>query len=701
MSYLRGIYWRLAGVLTLVVLAALAANAMLSHRTFERALAPEMAKKIASVGASIRALVLTAVGNDIEFTALYGVDQRFDEVKNEVPEVSYIAITDERGRILHQRFKSPAGAADHFRSPGVLALLSAPDLGTALATATRVGGQYVVSMPIVTPQRPLGMVHIGVDVRFVDDIVLDMLLDVVVVLVVSLFFTLELLHFVFGARLEASLRALVEAFERGACGDFATRRASQAESVFDSLFQLMNGALARVNAAYAALARDIEHGKRVPAHERQPGLAQAGTGLQQLGQRFQFGDDGPDAASPEKQLSKVRAPLFVFILAEELTRPFLPSYVKELLVPLPGLAPEVVVGLPIALFMLIVALGQPFLGVYCGRVGYRRTMMLGAGIAAAGFVATALAASVLDLLLWRSVCALGYAMVFVAAQGYVLDHSTNTSRVRSFATFVGAIMAAAICGPSIGGILADNIGERPTFAIAALLALASIAVIRLMPESRPGRSPAAETRLPRLAEFCALLANARFMSVTALAAMPAKILLTGVCFYLVPLYVLSIGDNQAMAGRLLMAYAVIMVVISPLTPPLATTRERMHWMVGGGLIVSGLGGILMMGGGGVGWVLAAVMLVGLGQALAISAQSALVADQCEEAIARLGEGTVYGVYRLLERIGNALGPLIAGTLVLHFGYRASFVAIGAAVALCGAIFMLAAHRNSQLALKPA
>src|SRR5262249_39132103 len=113
------------------------------------------------------------------------------------------------------------------------------------------------------------------------------------------------------------------AFERGASGDFATRRTIETESVFDSLFQLMNGALARVNAAYAALARDIEHGKRVPAHERQPGLMQANTGLQQLGQRFRFGESLA-ATAQEGRLAKVRAPLFVFILAEELTRPFLP-----------------------------------------------------------------------------------------------------------------------------------------------------------------------------------------------------------------------------------------------------------------------------------------------------------------------------------------------------------------------------------------
>ena len=64
--------------------------------------------------------------------------------------------------------------------------------------------------------------------------------------------------------------------------------------------------------------------------------------------------------------------------------------------------------------MLIVAIGQPFLGVYCERVGHRRAMLVGAGVAALGFLATAMAVSVLDLLLWRSICAVGYAMVFVA-----------------------------------------------------------------------------------------------------------------------------------------------------------------------------------------------------------------------------------------------------------------------------------------------
>ena len=69
-------------------------------------------------------------------------------------------------------------------------------------------------------------------------------------------------------------------------------------------------------------------------------------------------------------------------------------------------------------------------------------------------------------------------MVFVSAQGYILDQSTPRDRAKSFALFIGAIMVATVCGPSIGGILADNIGFRWSFGVAATLAALSIFIIR-------------------------------------------------------------------------------------------------------------------------------------------------------------------------------------------------------------------------------
>ncbi len=697
-SYLRSIYLRLAGVVMLVVVLALAASAYLSHRAFEAALAPEMAKKVASGGASARSLVLKAMEHQIAFREIYGIEQTFDELKRSIPDIAYVAVTDTQGVVLYQRFTAPAGAEAHFRNPSVIAALAAPE---ALPPSIRVGNQYVVSMPIITPQQPVGMMHIGVSVDFVDRIILDMLFDVVVVLVVALFFTLELLNFLAGSKIEAALKSLGETIERGASGDFTATRSRSPVGPFASVVKLLEDVRERVNTGFAVLARDIEQARRVPAHERPPGLSAALGGLPALSQRYRFGTEDVSTRSDDGRLAKIRAPLFVFILAEELTRPFLPGYIKSLLVPIPGLpwlAPEVVVGLPIALFMLIVALGQPFLGAYAQRVGNRHAMTVGACVAAFGFVASAFAGSVLDLLLWRSLCALGYGLVFVAAQGHVLAHTNNGNRAKSFALFIGAIMVATVCGPSIGGILADNIGERWTLAVAAALALGSMGAIRLLPE-QDAQTAAAQSAVkpPSLREIGSLMVNKRFMTVTGLAAIPAKVLLTGVCFYLVPLYVLSLGSTQSVVGRILMLYGVVMVVVSPLAASFAVSRERMEWLVGSGLMLSGVGTLLLMAGNDVGWIFGAVFLIGLGQSLSIAAQSALVREHCDKEVSVMGEPAVYGVYRLLERLGNALGPLLAAVLLMAFGYRTGFVATGSAVALCGLVFILATRRSSPRA----
>ena len=101
-AYLRGIYLRLAGVVALVVTLALAANALLSHRIFEAALAPQRAAKVAGVGSSVRALVQRAVESGIEFDQLYGVKELFDAADNDMPELAYLSITDTRGRVMHR-----------------------------------------------------------------------------------------------------------------------------------------------------------------------------------------------------------------------------------------------------------------------------------------------------------------------------------------------------------------------------------------------------------------------------------------------------------------------------------------------------------------------------------------------------------------------------------------------------------------------
>jgi MFS family permease len=687
-NYLWRVYWRLAGVIMLCVVMALAVVSYFSHRVFERELVPETEQKAATVASSVRALLLKATSYGVPFASLYGVEQTFREVIDENPEFSYAALTDTEGRVLFNRGDEPTGARDYFRRPAVIAVGLDP---SASWRNEQVGKDYIVSLPIAT-DKPVGMLHIVIDGKFVENVLLEVMLDVLVVLVVSLFFTLELLNFMAGARLASGLGEFQQQVDRMRAGDFTATARIRANDEIGRMLRRIDAAIDHLNVRYEFLVGELDEKMRSAAGARRESLKPAATTLEGIKQRLRFGSARKESEGDEMNLNRIRAPLFAFILAEELTRSYLPNYVNQLLVVIPGLSPQVVIGLPIMLFMLIVALGQPYLGSWSDRIGRRRAMLIGASIATVGFGATSIAVNLYDLLLWRSLCAIGYAMVFVAAQGYVLDRTGQHNRAQGFALFIGAIMVATVCGPSIGGILADNIGYRLSFAVSAAVAVISLIAIARLPSGEVRTQVSARpSRGPRMREITALLFNARFMTLTGLAAMPAKMILTGVCFYLVPLYIVSIGNTSAMAGRMLMVYAVMMVMIVPLSASLSDTSLRRDRYVSVGLIISGLSGLLLLLSDSFLVLFGVVFLLGLGQALSIAAQSALVAEHCQEEIRIYGHDAVYGVYRLLERLGNAIGPLLASILVVFWGYKGAFVAISVVVLFCGLAFTVASR----------
>jgi len=89
---------------------------------------------------------------------------------------------------------------------------------------------------------------------------------------------------------------------------------------------------------------------------------------------------GPAApAAPPADLTLIRLPLFLFCLSEELSRPFFPSFARSFAEGVPWLSPDLVVSLPITVFMLVWALSQPLGALWSDRIGRRRAIMAGAG----------------------------------------------------------------------------------------------------------------------------------------------------------------------------------------------------------------------------------------------------------------------------------------------------------------------------------
>ena len=148
-------------------------------------------------------------------------------------------------------------------------------------------------------------------------------------------------------------------------------------------------------------------------------------------------------------------------------------------------------GLPITLFMLAGMLMVPFAGGLNERFGTRRVFLAGLVPATIGYAGTFLAQDYLrSSSRGEFVSGIGYGLIFIAAQAWVAEHTDVRHRAQGMTVFVGAAFAAAICGPSIGGILADRLGFETTFLISAGLAAISGALVYTMLDATARRRSA-------------------------------------------------------------------------------------------------------------------------------------------------------------------------------------------------------------------
>lgn len=407
-------------------------------------------------------------------------------------------------------------------------------------------------------------------------------------------------------------------------------------------------------------------------------------GLLLLASRPHRGNVEP-AAEPASAVSSMRTALFLFMLAEELSRSFLPLYTRELYTPVPGLSETLMMGLPIGLFMALVAVFTPFAGAWADRFGSRRTLLLGTLPAVAGFAGTAMAGSLVELLLWRSACALGYAVMFIGAQGFVARHTAADRRARGMAQFVAAVIVAGLCGAPLGGILADQFGYRATFAVSALLALAAAATVTLLPADRVER---VQRRPFRMGDARALLANSRFLALLMFSSVPTKLMLTGYLFYLVPVSLHAAGETPAGIGRLMMTYGLIIILLGPWVSKMADRTGRHALFAGLGGLIGGAGTLAILQEQGVAGILIGIAALGVAHAFNNATQLALVPEVCRADCARMGESSVFAIYRLLERGGSVIGPLLAAALADRFGLQAALVVLGVLGMLCGTAFCI-------------
>jgi hypothetical protein len=167
--------------------------------------------------------------------------------------------------------------------------------------------------------------------------------------------------------------------------------------------------------------------------------------------------------------------------------------------------------------------------------------------------------------------------------------------------------------------------------------------------------------------------------------LPAKAVLTGVMLFALPLLLASQGFAKEDIGQITMIYAAAVIFASTAVAQYADkTGETGKILFYGGLLTAlGLGTISLVGIPAViNWsantipatliILSGVIMVGLAHGLI---NAPVVTHVAETRIAaELGAGNVAATYRLVERFGHMLGPVIMGQAFVFFGL--SWISVG-------------------------
>lgn len=644
-------------VLLTIALLALAAVfvSIRAGQQFEASLTSLRLAVQREVGRSAIEVIQKALSYDVPFGRLVGSERYLETVKRDNPGVDYLIVADMDGKARYTTELRTVGDATALQHS--LAAWDAHD------TATGFGKYFNVAAPIIQKGKQVGWLHVGERANVIEQLLRDIAFDILTVLVVASLVAFELVTLLLAGSFSTPLRTVHEFLSGIAAGDFSRY-----------LPRDFFGGIGRLNRSINATLSDL-NGRARRTH--------AAGGSMPEGFSFNMRDERRSLRI--NSMENIRWPFFLLIFAESLSLSFFPNFVAQFYDLSYGVPRHVMIGIPITVFMLVWAIAMPFAGTWCDRVGYRQAFGVGAATTTVGLILTAYSTSMVDLLLWRSVTAVGYGIVYVTTQAYITANIPPAERTRGQAMFLTSFFAGSLSGVAIGGILVDRLGFQSTFLLSAVLsALAALYVLQFL-GNEAGKA-ATKKRLV-LSDFKLLLQNKKFTVITFFSAIPAKIALAGFLYYSVPLYLKGLGYNQSITGRVMMAYGLSIILFGPMVAKLADgMQSRLRLVVFGGYAAAVAMAIPLFVEGMTGAVIAVIGL-GIAHAVGVSPQMTLINDHCVDTVVDVGQATTVGIFRLVERIGTITGPILLGVMIALSDFMGAFATLAIFTCATTTIFM--------------
>jgi predicted MFS family arabinose efflux permease len=389
----------------------------------------------------------------------------------------------------------------------------------------------------------------------------------------------------------------------------------------------------------------------------------------------------------------IRPLTFLFFIAFDMSISFIPLYMKKLYEPLLGLPKDIILGLPISAEMICIALSSYLAGLLVDKKGWRLPFFLGLAVVATGVLLSALTQNALLFIIARAIIGVGYGLTLVSMEGYLLSGQSKDSRLAGFSQLYAGLYAGKLCAAALGAMLAERLGYSTVFFIQiAMLSVPLLFALCFAKDHSPHPAKAAPVINTDLGALRRFLSNRQILTFFLLITLPSMVCTVGFLCYFFPLFSNSLGVSTSNTGRAFMIYGVCFILLGPALGRFIAKRGNAMKYV----YLAGSTGVIAMfvffWQGSFVAALIAIFLLGLSDTINSVAQTGYFLNL--DATHALGEGKGLGLLRLTRKIGEALGPIVFGG-VLMLGTRTGIGLVGATYFLLIVLFFVTTWMNSS------
>ena len=406
------------------------------------------------------------------------------------------------------------------------------------------------------------------------------------------------------------------------------------------------------------------------------------------------------AALPEREdgfsgILFARPIAYVLFTGLSLSVAFLPILSSRLYVPVEGQAADVFIALPLAIETLGFGLATLLGGFIARALKWQGLFYSGILLAAAGLVLSGTAASLQVLTLARAIVGIGSGLGYMGLRSVINRERNEAIRSRGFSNFYAGMTAGVNTGLVIGASLADIVGLQTVFFIAAgilgfvFLLPIFIRLHQLLPVFKE------EEYVSPIRGIGKLLTSPRIWVFFVGMILPTYIAGSFIVYYF-PLFAESQGIGTADIGRLLILNGLCIVYFGPALSSILEKRLGNLWGSILGSVIWGLGLLVAALTGSVLGAVLALVIMGITEGFAVNTQNNVFLQF--PAVKRVGTDQAVGIYELMGKLGETLGPIIFG-LALLLGARFGLSVVAAIVAGLAFIVPLAAGARTLAAAK--